>query len=144
MEMFTATTLEVFPPDCYDYWVADMGHPCFLLSVWHLLKGGWGSCFSGNTSIWVLRDKKIICNSIKIESVWNLLGVCSQIIVELTDDRDGKGAVSLISGAISSNIGNGLLSNWKQLGRSVHRLHLYSHLDEKSNHQKVTPWLINH
>lgn len=31
MEMFTATMLEVFPPDCCDYWADDMGHPCFSL-----------------------------------------------------------------------------------------------------------------
>lgn len=31
-----------FSPDCSDYWVADMGHPCYSLStansVWHLLE----------------------------------------------------------------------------------------------------------
>lgn len=32
MEMFTATMLEVFPPDCCDYRAVDMGHPCFSLT----------------------------------------------------------------------------------------------------------------
>lgn len=42
MEMFTATMLEVFPPDCCDYQAVDMGHPYFSLSAVTPFGTCWG------------------------------------------------------------------------------------------------------
>lgn len=49
---------------------------------------------------------------------------------ELTNDSDCKGAVGLVSRAVRRNVGDGLLSDGEQLGRSVHWFHLHRHLKE--------------
>lgn len=56
---------------------------------------------------------------------------------DLTDDGDGEGAVGLVPRAVGRNVGDGLFSNGEQLGRGVHRFHLYHHLGRAEGQQNI-------